>query len=106
MVGVGTTVTLMLAVSLQPDAFVPVTVYTVVVEGLAVTEAPLVALKPDAGLHIYELAPDAFSVVEPPLLHIDELPPVGVTLTLGNELTVIVTVVVSTQPGLLVPITE
>ena len=45
-VGAGLTVTLTDAVLVQPEAFVPVTVYVVVVVGFAVTEAPVVALNP------------------------------------------------------------
>lgn len=37
---------------LQPFAAVPVTVYTVVAEGVAVTLAPPVALKPAGGLQV------------------------------------------------------
>lgn len=39
------------AVALQPAAFVPVTVYTVVTVGDAVTDAPVDALSPDVGDH-------------------------------------------------------
>jgi hypothetical protein len=43
------TVTVFAAVLLQPEALVPVTVYVVVIEGVAVTLAPLVAESPVAG---------------------------------------------------------
>lgn len=46
---------------LQP--LFPVTVYVVVVDGLATTVAPVVALNPAAGDHVYELAPEAVMVV-------------------------------------------
>jgi hypothetical protein len=42
----------------------PVTVYVVVVVGVAVTEAPVVALKPVAGVHVYVFAPVAVSVAD------------------------------------------
>lgn len=48
-VGTGLTVSVMLAV-LEQEPFVPVTVYVVVVVGFAVTDAPVVADKPVAGL--------------------------------------------------------
>ena len=43
---------------------VPVTVYVVVDVGLAVTVAPVVLLKPVAGLQLYVLAPPAVNVVD------------------------------------------
>jgi hypothetical protein len=50
-VGRGLTTTVFVAVLVQPIAFVPVTVYVVVADGVAVTEAPLVADSPVVGLH-------------------------------------------------------
>jgi hypothetical protein len=47
-VGAVSTVTVTVDVELQPDV-VPVTVYVVVVAGVAVTLAPVVALRPVAG---------------------------------------------------------
>jgi len=47
--GIGLTVTVTLAVLEQPKEFVPVTIYVVVVLGLAVTAAPVVVLSPPAG---------------------------------------------------------
>ena len=41
---------------------VPVTVYRVVLVGLAVTTDPVVALRPVAGDHVYVLAPLAVNV--------------------------------------------
>ena len=49
MVGNGLTVTVAVVVPTQPAAEVPVMVYVVVEAGLAVTLAPVVALKPVAG---------------------------------------------------------
>ena len=43
------TVTVAVVVPVHPDALVPVMVYVVVEAGLAVTLAPVVALKPVAG---------------------------------------------------------
>jgi len=50
-VGFGFTVTVDVVVPVQPAAEVPVIVYVVVAAGLAVTLAPVVALKPVEGLH-------------------------------------------------------
>ena len=47
----GLTVTVTVAVLEQPEV-VPVTVYVVVEPGLAVTEEPVVALRPVPGLHV------------------------------------------------------
>ena len=51
MVTAAATVTVAVAVFTQPFASVPVTVYVWVAEGLALTGVPVVADKPDAGLH-------------------------------------------------------
>jgi hypothetical protein len=51
-VGVGVTVTVTVVESGQPLALVPITVYVVVVAGVAVTEAPVVELNPVGGLHV------------------------------------------------------
>jgi hypothetical protein len=51
----------------QPDASVPVTVYVVVVEGVAIVIDPLVTVRSVAGDHVYVLAPDAVSVELVPL---------------------------------------
>ena len=50
--GSGLTVTTAVAVRVQPAALVPVTVYDVVTVGHAFTVAPVVALKPVAGVHV------------------------------------------------------
>ena len=51
-VGRALTVTTTWSVFTQPFASVPVSVYVVVAVGLAVIEAPVVALKPVAGDHV------------------------------------------------------
>jgi hypothetical protein len=53
-------------VLLQPFS-VPVTVYTVVEDGDAETEAPVVAERPVDGDQVYVVPPVPVSVVEPPL---------------------------------------
>jgi len=68
------TVTVVLAADLQPFTSVPVTVYVVVEEGLAVTGVPVVAESPVDGLHAYVTLPEAVSGVELPLhIDVDEL---------------------------------
>ena len=72
--------------------------------GVAVTDEPVVALRPVPGLHVYVLAPLAVSVDEPPL----PLQIVGlelVTLMVGVGLTTILIDCVLLQP-LVVPVTE
>ena len=49
--GKGFTVTVTVAVFTQPLLLVPVTVYVVVAAGLAVTDVPVDADRPVAGLH-------------------------------------------------------
>lgn len=71
----------------------------VVTVGLAVTLAPVVALSPVPGLHVYDVAPDAFSVVELPLQMV-ALPTVGVT----DPPTVTVAVAVAVHPAAEVPV--
>jgi hypothetical protein len=61
--GKGLTVTVTCPVAEQP-LDVPVTVYVVVVVGFAVTDEPVVALNPVAGLHVYVLAPLTVSVAD------------------------------------------
>jgi hypothetical protein len=61
--GNGFIVTVTCVVAVQPFAS-PVTVYVVVEVGLAVTEEPVVALNPVAGLHEYVFAPFAVSIVD------------------------------------------
>ncbi len=50
-VGVGFTSTVILSLFSQPFELVPVTIYLVVVVGLAVTEAAVVEFNPVDGLH-------------------------------------------------------
>lgn len=69
-VGIGFTVTVIVAERWQPvpSVDVPVTVYVVVVVGLATTVTPLVVFKPVAGLqvYVYDAAEEAVKVVLPP----------------------------------------
>ena len=56
-------------VDVQPAALEPVMVYVVAEAGVANTEAPVVALSPVAGTHVYVAAPEAVIVTpEPPQL--------------------------------------
>ncbi len=63
--------------------------------GLAVTVAPVVALRPVAGAQVYVLAPDAVMVFDEPA----HMAPVGLTdvVTVGRAFTV--TVVVTLLPA-------
>jgi hypothetical protein len=56
----------MVPVLTHPSALVAVTVYVVVVAGVATTLAPDVADKPVAGLQLYVAAPEAVNVVDCP----------------------------------------
>jgi len=51
-IGKGFTITEVVAVFVQPFASVPVTVYEVVIVGVAVTGVPLEELKPVEGFHV------------------------------------------------------
>ena len=94
-------VTVTCAVAVQPFASVPVTVYEVVEDGLAVTLEPVVELKFVDGVHAYVLAPFAVSVTELPL-HTAA----GVfTVTTGGGFTVTVTCAAEVQPLAYDPIT-
>jgi hypothetical protein len=89
------TVTVAWSVFTHPFESVPVTVYVVVVDGLAVTLAVFVALNPVDGLHTYVDAPLAVKVVLKPSQIIASEP----ALTLGNWLTVTeVTALVEEHP--------
>jgi hypothetical protein len=81
-VGIGFTDTCTVAVLGQPLS-VPVTVYTVVEDGFAVTFEPVVADKAVAGLHVYVVAPVATRPVDEPLQIVTPEPP----LTGGSGLT-------------------
>jgi hypothetical protein len=50
--GIGFTETVMVVLLVQPAAFVPVTVYIVVADGCAVTDAPVVAESPVDGAQL------------------------------------------------------
>jgi len=98
-VGNGFTVTFTVAVFVHPPE-VPVTVYVVVLPGLAVTDEPVVALNPVPGLHVYVVAPPAFNTVELPL----QIVAGAETVTVGVGFTVTVTVAVLVHPDF-VPVT-
>jgi hypothetical protein len=66
---------------------VPLTVYVLVVVGLAVTVAPVVALSPAAGLQVYVTAPEAVKFTVPPEQNV--VAPDGVIETVGVAFTVI-----------------
>ena len=87
------------AVLEQPFA-VAVTVYVVLLAGFAITDAPVVALRPAEGVQVYEVAlPLAVSVVPvPPIQTVSAL---GVTFTVGNAAMVSVVVAVA-LPGVTV----
>ena len=68
--------------------------------GFADTEAPVVALKPVAGAHVYDAAPDAVNVPAIPAQMV-----IGGIVMVGNGFTVTVTVPVLTQPAAEVPVT-
>ena len=55
-----------MAVFIQPLASVPVTVYVVVLAGVATTEGPVVGVIPVVGLHVYVDAPLAVMVTAVP----------------------------------------
>jgi hypothetical protein len=101
-VGSGFTVTVTLAVFVQPAALLPVTVYVVVAEGFAVTVAPLVLLSPVAGLQLYVAPPEAVNEVEAPAQIAGAE---GLTEIVGNGFTVTVTVPVPVHPLAAVPVT-
>jgi hypothetical protein len=59
-------VTLISAVFTQPFPSVPVTVYNVVADGVAITTFPERVFNPEAGPQVYVVPPVAVRVVEPP----------------------------------------
>ena len=73
-----------------------------VTDGDAVTVAPVVALNPVDGFHVYVNAPEAVSPTDPDGQMSDDD---GVIVTTGNGFTVTVTVVVETHPLAAVPVT-
>jgi hypothetical protein len=82
-------------------ASVPVTVYTVVVVGLAVTEVPVVADNDDPGAQMYVTPPVALNTVDEPV-HIATLDP---PLMVGREFTLTTTEAVLIHPFASVPVT-
>ena len=69
--------------------------------GLAVTNVPVVVLRPVPGDHMYDVAPLDEMVVDEPL-HSVTVPPV--TVIVGDGLTVITCVPFAVQPEALVPV--
>lgn len=100
MVGLGATVTVEVAVLVHVLASVPLTVYTVLKEELAVTVLPEVALSPPAGDHEYVFAPFAVSVMLLPA----QIVPLF-TVTIGSAFTRTEVVAVFTHPFASVPVT-
>jgi hypothetical protein len=98
--GLGFTVTTTVIVLVQPAADVPVTVYVVVVAGLAVTDVPVVPLSPVPGSQVYVDAPVGVNVADVP----SHIVAAG-TVTTGIGLTVTITVEVLVQPAADVPVT-
>ena len=90
-----------MVVPVQPTPDVPVIVYVVVVVGFAVTEPPVVADRPVAGLQENAFAPAAVSIVLPPI----QMTFVPVTEMTGTEFTATVTLAESKHPAALVPVT-
>jgi hypothetical protein len=65
-VGVAFTSTKAVALAVHPFASVPITVYVVGFVGLAVTDAPVVVLRPVFGVHVYVAAPLAVKMPDAP----------------------------------------
>jgi uncharacterized membrane protein (DUF4010 family) len=99
--GNGLTETVVVDEPTHPKLLVPVTVYVVVADGVAVTLAPVVADRPVAGNHVYVAAPVAINEVDEPA-HIATLVP---AVTTGNGFTLIVIVAGALQPSLVVAMT-
>lgn len=95
------TLTVTAAVFTHPFALVPTTVYVVVVVGFAIRLAHVLQESPVVGVHIYDTAPVAFSVVLAPR-HIATFEP---ALTTGNGFTETVTDDAALHPAALVPVT-
>ena len=95
-VAIGKLITFTITSSVLVQPFdVPVTVYVVVTNGVAVTLTVFVALKPVDGLHTYVVAPLAVKVVVPPAQIVASTPAV----TTGNGVTTtVVTELVAEQP--------
>lgn len=97
MTGNGFTVTVTVDVAVQPAAEVPVTVYVVVVVGATFTLEPVKL----PGCQLYDKAPLAVKLVEPPLQIAAEA---GDMLTEGSGL--MVTALVATRDALVHPVVE
>jgi len=95
--GSGFTVSVTVAIPVQPVVLVPVTLYVVVLVGVAVNDEPL-----PPGLQLYVLAPLA-EIVE--LCPMQMAAGVAVAVTVGSGLTVTVTVAIPEQPNAVVPVT-
>jgi hypothetical protein len=98
--GTGLTVIFTLAESLHPFASVPTTQYEPEAVLSAVTEAPVVLVKPALGYHTYVVPPLAFITVLPPV-QIDGETAVAVTDGLSTDT---LTVAVELHPSELVPV--
>jgi hypothetical protein len=96
------TLTITIAVALQPEEVTPVTVYVVVTDGTAVTEAPVEELKLILGAHVYVDAPLAVNLLPLPLQIICGD---AVAVTFGVA-TITVSLIVVLQPSEVVPVTE
>jgi hypothetical protein len=96
--GATLTVIVFESVAVQPPAFVAVTEYVAVAEGLTVIDDDV-----DLLLHKYDEPPVAVSVVEAPAQIADEL---ALILTLGAAFTVIVFGTITVQPLEFVPVHE
>jgi hypothetical protein len=95
MAGKGRTVMVVVA-PITAQLLLPETVYVVVTVGLAMTENPVVALKPVDGFQLYDAAPLAVSVVVP--VGQNTVAEVGVTVVLGRGSTVSVKILDTEQP--------
>ena len=88
--------------AVQPLASVPVTVYALVFGGVTVISEPVNDPRPEAGVQLYETAPDTDRVVAPPV-QILLLP--GVIIMAGRLFIVIDRLAVAVHPAALVPVT-
>ena len=100
--GEGITVTVTISVFVHPVALVPVAVYVVVLTGLAITAAPVIADNPVAGDQLKVTAPLAVNEVLLPLQIVAEA---GVREITGNEITATSTTTVFVHPFASVPVT-
>ena len=100
--GTGFTVIVVVAVPVQPE-LVPATVYVMVMVGFAVTVEPVVALNPAAGAQEYVVAPPAVNSCESPSQIVAVA---GVTVTIGEGLTLMASVRGALVPHALLDDTE